>query len=1000
MFKVLQAAPIALIFLTPVCSYTAEAENAFIIKNWSADEASPENSLPQSSVIAMTLRHDGYLWLGTRNGLVRFDGVRFTVFDQHNTPGLNSSSIVHLFEDSQTNLWIGTEIGGVALLKPDGQVRSLDIGRGSVQSRLVSACEDSAGAVWLYTANGLLCRYQKGQGDIWEFGAQYPSNCRKIVAEQLTLRVGTDWGLYSLGPTTNTVQHELPPLQQMIPFLRGKMDFLLASKRGGHWQIAENRIQHWMGNRMDRDLGSYPWNTNAHVSAACEDRDGNLIVGTLSVNDGVYWFGSDGRTSHIWHEQGLSHDGILSLCVDRENALWVGTDGGGLNRVVRKKFSVASLGGNENVQSISADSKGRLWAGIAGGGVKYFDNGEVKELGRDEGLTNVWSVFADRNDRVWVGTAKGLFQFAANQFTQWTGVAATYAIHQDRKGHLWFGTQTNVVRFDGRDWKSFPSKETAGAAVRTIADDAEGNVWLGTLGAGLVRFRDEKFTTFSRKDGLPSEDISSVLVDHGGALWIGTLGGGIATLRGDKVKSISKSDGLISNSIGYLIEDEDSLWMGSNLGLMRVTKKALNDFLSESAAPIPCRTYTKEDGLPTSECTQGSQPAAVRSADNKLWFATVKGLVTVDCAQLKQNSFAPPVAIESAIVDGHAVNTNLLRIGALREVVMRPGQQRLEILYTSLNIAAPNRTRFKFRLENHDRGWTEDVNNSRVARYPKLPSGKYTFRVIAANEDNVWNESGASLAVLVLPPFWRTWWFSTITAMFVVGMIVAVVYFISTQRLHRQLELLRNQEAIGKERSRIARDLHDQLGANLTQVALLGELAEADRNLPEEVQSHARQISETARETTLALDEIVWAANPSNDTLEGLVNYACKYAQEFFSVAGLRYRLNVPDTLPHASLAPEVRHNVFLAFKEAVNNIVRHAGATEVCVRLKLQAREFTLEIEDNGRGIKPGREKPERNGMRNMRKRMQDTRGEFFIGNAESNGTVVRLTAPLEKTN
>src|SRR5205807_4899034 len=210
--------------------------------------------------------------------------------------------------------------------------------------------------------------------------------------------------------------------------------------------------------------------------------------------------------------------------------------------------------------------------------------------------------------------------------------------------------------------------------------------------------------------------------------------------------------------------------------------------------------------------------------------------------------------------------------------------------------------------------------------------------------------------------------------------VVGSVHYVSTQKLQRQLGVMRQQEALEKERARIARDLHDQLGANLTQVALLGELAETDKELPQEVEAHAKQISQTARDTTRALDEIVWTVNPSNDTLDGLINYVCKYAQEYFEIAGLRYRLEVPPQLPNEPISPELRHNVFLAAKEAVNNIVKHAQASSAWLRLRLEPDRFVLEIEDNGRGLTAADKNKGRNGLRNLRKRMEDIGGQFEI--------------------
>src|SRR5208283_3971448 len=263
---------------------------------------------------------------------------------------------------------------------------------------------------------------------------------------------------------------------------------------------------------------------------------------------------------------------------------------------------------------------------------------------------------------------------------------------------------------------------------------------------------------------------------------------------------------------------------------------------------------------------------------------------------------------------------------------------------------APREVQFKYRLEGHETAWTE-AGDTRVAYYNKLPPGNYRFHAIACNEDGVWNETGDALDVTVQPQFWQTWWFRTAVILCLVGIVVAVVRYLSTQKLRRRLQLLEQQEALEKERSRIARDLHDQLGANLTQVALLGEMAETDKNSPAEIASHAQQISQTARETTRALDEIVWAVNPSNDTLDGLINYACKYGQEYLALAGVRYRADVPGDLPAIQIPPPVRHNAFLAFKEAVNNVVKHAQASEVWIRLRLPPDRFTLSVEDNGRG-------------------------------------------------
>jgi signal transduction histidine kinase len=374
-------------------------------------------------------------------------------------------------------------------------------------------------------------------------------------------------------------------------------------------------------------------------------------------------------------------------------------------------------------------------------------------------------------------------------------------------------------------------------------------------------------------------------------------------------------------------------------------------------------------------------------------------VVSVNPADIKTNRQPPWVMIESVRVDGQEQKTNRFSSAWQPSVTVPPGHEQLEIHYTGLNFSAPGEVRFKYRLEGHETAWTE-AGDTRVAYYPNVPPGNYRFHVIAGNEDGVWNETGGVLEVTVQPQFWQTWWFRTAVILCLAGIVVAVVRYLSTQKLRRQLQWLQQQEALEKERSRIARDLHDQLGANLTQVALLGEMAEADKHSPAEIESHAQQISQTARETTRSLDEIVWAVNPSNDTLEGLVNYACKHAQEYLALAGVRYRAEVPAQLPAVNIPPEVRHNVFLAFKEAVNNVVKHAQASEVRVRLQLQPGNFTLSIEDNGRGLggRDANATPTRNGLRNMRKRMEDIHGEFSISPGTGGGTIVCLVVPFGK--
>ena len=951
--------------------------------------------LPSRAVLALTQTRDGYLWAGTPHGLARFDGLEFRVFDPNNTPGLRSGEILSLYGDRQGNLWVGTGNAGVTLVH-SGKVSALEVGR------ITGIGEDANGSVWFYNDSGKLFRYRDKQVDEWNANVGHATIFRGLVADENgILWVGTDTNLAALGPIPppgGTAKANLRVIPQSTRLER--LDLVLASKFGGYWRLGDFRIERWKEGRLISDW-PYPSATGVPV-AACEDLSGNLVVGTFG--DGVYWFDAKGTPLKI---EGLSHSFVVAVIIDREGSLWVGTNGGGLNRVKRQAFEVLEFSQGRTVQSVCEDEKGGIWIGYNADKIDYWFSNNLQQINLTlpdpSVLSYVKSVFVDKDGRVLAGTSNlrgpHLFQMQDNRFqpiphfnfVNWD----VFASYQER-GPVWVGSQAGLCRWDQRGWLFYTNSGNP-TALRALAADREGNLWVGTDGYGLYLLRDEEsFTRFTKTNGLPSDTISSLYFDEENVLWVGTPAG-LARFHQGKWTRFSKEHGLVSNSIGYILDDGHGyLWIGSNAGLMRVRKLAFKAVADGQENVVHCRAYGEPDGLSSSECTFGSQPGAARLRNGRLLFPLTAGLASLDPTQLQINTNLPPVLIESVTIDDQLQNTNTLGAIPPREVTVPAGTEALDIKFTSLNLAAPDKGRFRFRLEPHEASWRNAPWNIRVAHYTKLPPGDYQFRVQACNEDNIWNEAGSSLAIMVLPPFWRTWWFLSAVTVALLGMIVGTVHYVSTQKLQQQLAGLRQQEALEKERARIARDLHDQLGANLTQVALLGELAETDKNHPEEVEAHARQISQTARETTHALDEIVWTVNPSNDTVDGLINYLCKYAQEYFAIAGLRYRLEVPDSLPTTSISPELRHNVFLAAKEAVNNVVKHAQATSAWLRLRLQPTEFVLEIEDNGKGVSTVDEKTTRNGLRNMRKRMADVGGEFSIGPGTEGGALVRLTVPL----
>ncbi len=982
------------------------ADGRFRIDSWAAGQG----LLPDDSVLALTQTRDGYLWLGTLNGMVRFDGVRFTVFDESNTPKLPSIKIVRLFEDSRTNLWVGTDTAGAALIA-HGRVEPLDIGRGGRAGHLVSVCEDSTGAVWLLTGDGQLGRYADGRLKVGRMGA---GAGRSVIADKSGMVwIGVGNKIFGLDPNKAGSATPLPTTDG--PLVHEQLDLLLASRDGGFWCLADGIIRKYSGTQVEKDFKSYPWiNGSETVKSACEDREGNLIVGTGGLaGQGVFWFDAQGHSVRICTTNGLTRDSVYALQADADGNLWVGLEGGGLNRVRPKIFNVLEEG--SVAQSLCPDANGGLWVSIKDKDFSYRRDGVLRAVHAVPDLMrrlNPTAILADRHQQVWAvarpAYGAGLFRLDHGLFHPAMDVdhmPVMSVLFADHANQLWVGTETGLGLWDG-SWLQMLTTSAGLSAnnVHAIAEDHQGDLWIGTELGGLNRLHQGHFTNFPPSADFPSANISSLYVDAQDVLWIGTMGNGLIRFRDGKATHYWTQNGLIANSIDYMIEDDEGcLWIGCNAGLMRVSKKDLNDFAAGSIASVFCRGYDQRDGLPSAECTFGSQPAAGRSPDGTLWFPTHAGVVYANPADIHSNTIPPPVVIEQVLAEEKEQNTNGPNATPPSTVTLPAGTEQLEIHYTSLNLGAADRARFRYQLsrqDGHTNLW-EEAGARRFARYETLQPGFYLFQVQACNEDGVWNRTGASLAVTIMPFFWQTGSFRALAAVVLLGLVAAAVYFISTQKLHRQVAGLRQQQALEKERARIARDIHDQVGASLTQLALLGEMVEADKDDPQESQMHARQISQTARETTHALDEIVWTVNPSNDTLDGLVNYICKQAQDYLAVAGLRYRLDVPAQLPKTAISPETRHNVFLAAKEAVTNVVKHSRATEASLRLRLEADGFTLEIQDNGRGPAGLKEKAaeSRNGMRNMRKRMEDIGGHFAIEPAPQGGTIVALTVPLARS-
>lgn len=966
-----------------------------------------EDGLPYNSVTAVVQTHDRYFWIGTYNGLARFDGARFTVFDSGNR-------VTSLFEDSESNLWIGHETGELTRFS-QGTFKPVPLGETWPGGEIVDINTDDKGDLWLLNKTGWLFRVRDHYSvpvpkDGAPAGERVTSLAREKNGKLWAVQEGmlsvfengriTPWSIGN-EPKTNYLQRAC------------------ACSDGGLWVVGNGRIRQWTEKKWGKDLGPVPWGPNTAMSML-ETKSGELFVGTLEA--GLYIISPDGTSRHFSRQNGLPHDWIRYVCQDVEGKLWAGTGGGGLVGLRARTVEMVKVPDEwlgRAVLAVTSSARGGVWVGTEGAGL-YRWNGTVAErFLQTNGLWNAfdWSLLEDPQGRLWLGSwGSGLFVRDKDNFEQPTGLDPTgifTAMYQSKDGTLWLGTAVGLCESKNGKYTWYTRQGSLILKdVRTITEDAAGTIWFGMLGGGLGRLDHGKLSQFRKQDGLPGDSVWSLFPDDDGTLWIGTFGGGLCRLKHGHFATISTKEGLPNNVICHIADDSHGhFWISSYGGIFHVRKSDLDACADGVTKSVFCFTYGKADGLNTLECSGGFQPSGCQTLDGRLWFPTSKGLAVIDPANVRINPVEPRTVIEDVTVDGEAISSPaLIASPAGFRLEILPGKQRFDFHYTGLSLVAPEKVRFKYQLENADSDWYE-AGPSRVAHYSTLKPGDYTFRVKACNNDGLWDETGATLSLRILPHFWQTWWFTTGAIIAGAGLVGGVARYTTRRRLRQRMEQLERQRAIEKERNRIAKDIHDDLGASLTRITLLSQSGRADHDDPQQAAADLDQIYKTARELTRAMDEIVWAVSPQHDTLDSLVAYLGKFAQDFLSVAGIRCRLDVPIELPAWPLTAEVRHNLFLSLKEVLNNVLKHASATEVRVSLNLTEKGFWLLVDDNGKGFDLARVNsiaaggPDfgaristGNGLVNVQKRLKEIGGLFEIKSSPGEGTNVRFWVAVEK--
>lgn len=991
-------APVA---VWPVCGQLASAQtapvemNEFVGRVWQV-----EDGLPQNSVMAILQSKDGYLWLGTANGLARFDGVRFKVFGL--ADGLPSPQVRVLLEDRDGAIWIGTG-NGLSRYR-DGEFTTWTTRDGLAGDGIMGLTQDREGNVWVGTTTGL---------SQWRNGVIKNLGTSEVVAGRYVRalfadRQGVVWvsiagvGLRRWDGRQFAPLDELAGTPSLAPYC------LLEDRKGRLWAAVVGRVL-CLENGVWMSYGAEQGLPRVRITALTEDAGGNIWAGTY--DQGLYHL-REGRFHRVIPPNGLSDEAVQAVLEDREKNIWVGTRAGGLNRLKDRQLSMWTIRDGETEvapMSLAESPDGVLWVASLGRGFYRFEHGMDSEYVRESpsGYLPFGALLIRRDGRLWWGTESRLAQWQDGRLgtpvgsVEWLRGDAVRCLWEDRDDGLWVGTRGGRLWLHRTESLTEFTNGVPRAALTALAQQRDGTLWVGSYGGGLGRLQGGQGTVFGREQGLRSDLIRALHLDAKENLWIGTEGGGLSCFQEGVIHSFGAQHGLNDTVVQILEDDAGHLWLGTFHGILQVFRRDLEDLLEGRVERVHPRVLGRSDGMVSEQCAVGFG-TSLKTRAGILCFSTDRGIAVIDPRVRGSRGVVPDVKLDEVWVDGlpQPLPGRRIKSGngtrtASTELVIPPGRRRVEIRYTGLYYSAPERVRFRYRLAGLDSEWIES-GAERVAPYTHLPPGRYRFEVAAHNGNGVWTQPPVTLAIVALPHFWQTWWFRLLLWVTAVTLVGGGVAAILRRRHQVRLRAVEQQHAMERERARIAQDLHDDLGSSLTEIGFLSTLVRSPSLPAVEAGQYLSQITEKSRELVKALDEIVWAVNPRNDSLSNAVNYLCLFAEELLQAAAIRCRLDVPAELPSRALTAEQRHNLFLAVKEALVNAAKHGAATEVTLRFEWAATVLTITIADNGQGFDPATVPPGRNGLTNLKARMAGLRGECQVASIPGAGTVVRLRLPV----